>query len=198
MSERKTATPKIALGVTGGIAAYKSAELVRALVKEGCEVQVLMTAHAREFITPLTLQTLSGRRVLSDAWDLTQGADIQHISLARDLDLLLVAPATADILAKFAHGTADDLLSTFHLAVRGPVAVAPAMNLWMWDHPATQANLATLRKRGVQVIQPDEGELACGEEGIGRMAEVERIIATVLPIHGKKKPRGRLKVAGSS
>lgn len=198
MPERKTATPKVVLGVTGGIAAYKSAELVRALVRNRCEVHVLMTAHAREFITPLTLQTLSGRPVLSDAWDLSRGADIQHISLARDLDLLLVAPATADILAKFAHGIADDLLSTFHLAVRGRVAVAPAMNLWMWEHPATQANLATLRKRGVQVIDPGEGELACGEEGIGRMAEVERIVATVLPINGKKKPRGRLKVAGSS
>ncbi len=198
MSEAKAAGHKVVLGVTGGIAAYKSAEIVRGLVGEGCEVHVLMTAHARQFITPLTLQTLSGRAVLSDQWDLSHGADIQHISLARDLDVLLVAPATADILAKFAHGIADDLLSTFHLAVRGAVVVAPAMNLRMWEHPATRANLEILRSRGVRVLEPESGELACGEEGIGRMAAVETILAHVLPLLGKKKSRAPLKVAGSS
>jgi phosphopantothenoylcysteine decarboxylase/phosphopantothenate--cysteine ligase len=156
-----------------------------------------MTAHAREFITPLTLQTLSGNRVLTDQWDLTQGPDIQHISLARDLGLLLVAPATAGILAKLAHGIADDLLSTFYLAVSGPVAVAPAMNLWMWEHAATRANLETLRGRGVHVIDPGRGELACGEEGIGRMAEPEAIVEAALGL-AKKKPRSRLRAAASS
>jgi phosphopantothenoylcysteine decarboxylase/phosphopantothenate--cysteine ligase len=188
---------RIALGVTGGIAAYKSAEIVRGLAKAGCEVHVLMTSHARQFITPLTLQTLSGQRVLADAWDLGHGADIQHITLARGLDLLLVAPATASILAKFAHGIADDLLSTFYLAVTAPVAVAPAMNVWMWEHPATRANLEILRGRGVRVIEPGEGELACGEEGIGRMAETEIVVEAALAAL-KKKARVRLRDAASS
>jgi phosphopantothenoylcysteine decarboxylase / phosphopantothenate---cysteine ligase len=188
---------RVALGVTGGIAAYKAAEIVRGLAKAGCEVHVLMTAHAQQFITPLTLQTLSGQRVLTDAWDLTHGADVQHITLARGLDLLLVAPATASILAKFAHGIADDLLSTFYLAVTAPVTVAPAMNVWMWDHPATRANLETLKGRGVRVIEPGEGELACGEEGVGRMAEPGDIIEATLAAL-KKKARARLKAAASS
>jgi phosphopantothenoylcysteine decarboxylase / phosphopantothenate---cysteine ligase len=189
--------PRIALGVTGGIAAYKAAEVVRGLAGRGCEVRVIMTPNAREFITPLTLQTLSGHRVLSDPWDLSQGADIQHIALARDLDLLLVAPATADILARFAHGIADDFLSTFYLAVSAPVAVAPAMNLWMWEHPATRANLEMLQGRGVRVIDPGVGELACGEEGVGRMAEPDVIVETAMGLV-KKKPRARLRAAASS
>ena len=189
--------PRIALGVSGGIAAYKAAEVVRGLMKAGCEVHVVMTAHAREFITPLTLQTLSAQKVLSDPWDLSQGADIQHIALARDLDLLLVAPATADILAKLAHGIADDFLTTFYLAVTATVAVAPAMNLWMWEHPATRANLEVLKGRGVRVIDPGVGELACGEEGIGRMAEPEAIVEAALSLV-KKKSRGRLRAAASS
>jgi phosphopantothenoylcysteine decarboxylase/phosphopantothenate--cysteine ligase len=206
--------PRIALGVTGGIAAYKAAEIVRGLTGAGAEVHVLMTAHAREFITPLTLQTLSGHRVLTDQWDLTLGADIQHIALTRGLDLFLVAPATADILAKFAHGIADDFLSTFYLAVTAPVAVAPAMNLWMWEHPATRANVETLTSRGVRVIDPGVGELACGEEGIGRMAEPEAIVEAALaivksppkvarlapggtPATDKKKVRARLRDAAS-
>jgi len=196
-ARRSEAPARIALGVTGGIAAYKAAEVVRALTKAGCEVHVLMSRNAREFITPLTLQTLSGQRVLGDPWDLSHGADIQHITLARELDLLLVAPATADILAKFAHGVADDLLSTFYLAVKGAVAVAPAMNVWMWEHPATQANLGILKSRGVRVIDPGVGDLACGEEGIGRMAEPETIIASSLALL-KKKAHGRLRVAASS
>ena len=188
---------RVALGITGGIAAYKSAEVVRSLTRAGCEVHVLMTAHAREFITPLTLQTLSGHRVLTDLWDLSLGADIQHIALARDLDLMLVAPATADILAKLAHGIADDFLTTFYLAVTSPVLIAPAMNLWMWDHPATRANVETLRGRGVRLIEPGTGELACGEEGIGRMAEPDVIVAEALALI-KKKARARLRAAGSS
>ncbi len=191
------ARPRIALGVTGGIAAYKAAEIVRGLAREGAEVHVIMTAGGQQFITPLTLQTLSGQRVITDPWDLSQGADIQHIALARGVDLLLVAPATADVLAKLAHGMADDFLSTFYLAVTAPVAVAPAMNVWMWEHPATQANLALLKSRGVRVIDPVAGELACGEEGIGRMAEPETIVDAALGLC-KKKLRGRLRDAASS
>lgn len=189
--------PRIVLGVTGGIAAYKAAELVRGLVRDGAEVHVIMTEHAQKFITPLTLQTLSGHPVIADAWDLGRGADIQHIALARGLDFLLVAPATADVLAKFAHGLADDFLSTFHLAVTAPVIVAPAMNLWMWDHPATRANLATLKERGVRILEPGVGDLACGEEGVGRMAEPEAIVRAVLDAP-KKKARARLRAVASS
>ena len=188
---------RVALGVTGGIAAYKSAELVRGLKKAGCDVQVLMTPHAQKFITPLTLQTLSGHRVLSDPWDLSFGADIQHIALARDLDLFVVAPATADALARMAHGLADDVLTTFHLAVTAPVLVAPAMNLWMWNHAATRANLETLRDRGVRVVDPGVGELACGEEGIGRMAEPEEIVRAATDLLKKKAPAGLRAVASS-
>ena len=189
--------PRIALGVSGGIAAYKAAEVVRGLVKAGAEVHVIMTEGGRQFITPLTLQTLSGQPVMTDQWDLSQGPDIQHIALTKGLDLLLVAPATADILAKFAHGIADDFLSTFYLAVTAPVLVAPAMNVGMWEHPATQANLGILKGRGVRILAPEEGTLACGDEGIGRMADPESIVAAALGT-GKKKLRGRLKDAASS
>ncbi len=187
---------RVVLGVSGGIAAYKAAEIIRGLVRHGCDVHVLMTAHAREFITPLTLQTLSGHPVLTSQWDLAAGADIQHIALARDLDLFLVAPATANALAKMANGLADDFLSTFHLAVTAPVAVAPAMNLWMWEHPATRRNVDTLRERGVLIIDPGVGELACGDEGVGRMAEPEDIVSSALK-RLKKKPRRRLQAAAS-
>jgi phosphopantothenoylcysteine decarboxylase/phosphopantothenate--cysteine ligase len=170
--------------VSGGIAAYKAAEVVRGLVKAGAEVHVIMTPGGQRFITPLTLQTLSG-------------ADVQHITLARGLDLFLVAPATADVLAKLAHGIADDFLSTFYLAVTAPIAVAPAMNVWMWEHAATQANLAILKSRGVRVIDPGVGDLACGDEGVGRMAEPDAIVEAALTMV-KKKLRGRLRAAGSS
>ncbi len=188
---------RVVLGVSGGIAAYKAAEIVRGLIRNGCDVHVLMTAHAREFITPLTLQTLAGHPVMTSQWDLSAGADIQHIARARDLDLFLVAPATANTLAKMANGIADDFLSTFHLAVTAPVTVAPAMNLWMWEHPATRRNVDTLRERGVLIIDPGVGELACGEEGEGRMAEPEEIVSFVLK-RLKKKPRRRLQAAASS
>jgi len=181
---------RVALGVSGGIAAYKAAEIVRGLVRHECDVHVLMTGHAAEFITPLTLQTLSNHPVLTSQWDLSAGPDIQHITLARELDLFLVAPATANTLAKMANGIADDLLSTFHLAVTAPVVVAPAMNLWMWEHPATRRNIETLRERGVQIIPPGVGELACGEEGVGRMAEPQDIVDAILE-RLKKKLRGR-------
>lgn len=194
---RAEGKPRVALGVTGGIAAYKAAEVVRGLIKAGCDVQVLMTGNAQKFITPLTLQTLSGQRVLTDPWDLSQGADIQHIASARGLDLFLVAPATADVIAKMAHGLADDFLTTFHLAVTAPTLLAPAMNVWMWEHPATQANLELLRRRGARVIDPGVGDLACGDEGIGRMAEPEAIVSEALRLL-KKKARATLKAVASS
>lgn len=189
--------PRVALGVTGGIAAYKAAEIVRGLIKAGCDVHVLMTEHAQRFITPLTLQTLSGNRVITDDWDLSQGADIQHITLTRGLDLFLIAPATANVLARMAHGLADDFLTTFHLAVTAPVVVAPAMNVWMWEHPATRANLEILKGRGVRVIDPGVGDLACGDEGVGRMAEPAAIVSEALALL-KKKARAGLKAVASS
>ena len=189
--------PRVALGVTGGIAAYKAAEIVRGLTRAGCDVHVLMTEHAQRFITPLTLQTLSGNRVLTDPWDLSQGADIQHITLTRGLDLFLIAPATANVLARMAHGLADDFLTTFHLAVTAPVVVAPAMNVWMWEHPATRANLEILKGRGVRVIDPGVGDLACGDEGVGRMAEPAAIVGEALALL-KKKARAGLKAVASS
>lgn len=179
---------EIVLGVTGGIAAYKAAEIVRGLLREGAGVTVVMTEHAREFVTPLTLQTLSGRRVLTGQFDAASRAtdprDVEHIGLAGSCDLMLVAPATANVLAKMAAGIADDFLTTFHLAVTCPVAVAPAMNSRMWGHPATVANLERLVARGVHVIGPDTGPMASrGEEpGPGRLAPPETIVARALEI----------------
>jgi len=176
---------RITLGVTGGIAAYKSAELVRRLQDEGHTIQVVMTRAAREFITPLTFAALSGQRVISDLFSNEPGAAgslesaIDHIAVAQRTDLLLVAPATADILAKFAHGVADDFLTTLHLAVTVPVVVAPAMNVNMWQHAATQENVATLRARGVRIVEPNAGYLACGMIGAGRLAELDAILAAV-------------------
>ena len=159
---------RITLGVTGGVAAYKSAELVRRLQQEGHTVQVVMTRAAREFITPLTFAALSGQKVITDLFGAEGSASgeanlesaIEHIAVAQRTDLLLVAPATADILAKFARGIADDFLSTLYLASTAPVVVAPAMNVNMWQHVATQENLATLRTRGVRIVEPGEGYLA--------------------------------------
>jgi len=170
----------IALGVSGGIAAYKAAEIVRGLDQAGAEVQVLLTRHAIEFVTPLTLQTLSRRKVLVGQYDLESERTIQHIDLTRSISALVVAPATANVLAKFARGVADDLLSTFYSAVTAPVVVAPAMNTRMWLHPATQDNVRALRARGVLVLDPDSGWLAEGEVGEGRMAEPTRIVAAAL------------------
>ena len=165
----------ILLGVTGGIAAYKSAELVRHLRERGAEVRVVMTAAAREFITPLTLQALSGRPVHSDLLDPRAEAAMGHIELARWADALLVAPATADFIARLVQGRADDLLAAVCLACEVPLAVAPAMNRAMWQQPATQDNLATLRARRVQVLGPATGSQACGETGPGRMLEPEEL-----------------------
>lgn len=162
---------RILLGVTGGIAAYKSAELVRRLRERGAEVQVVMTESATAFITPLTLQALSGRAVRTSLMDPQAEAAMSHIELARWADCILIAPASADFIARLAHGLADDLLSTVCLASEAPLVVAPAMNRVMWQHPATQANCAVLAARGVQLLGPAEGEQACGEVGAGRMLE---------------------------
>jgi len=171
---------RIALGVSGGIAAYKACEIVRRLTESGASVQVLMTRNAERFITPLTLSALSGAKVATDAWDLVAEETIAHIEMAKDLDAFVVAPATANILAKFAQGLADDLLSTFYLAVTAPVLVAPAMNTRMWLHPATQESIRLLRSRGVAVIDPESGWLAERESGVGRLASPETIVAEVL------------------
>ena len=177
---------RITLGVTGGVAAYKAAELVRRLQQDDFSVQVVMTRGAREFVTPLTFAALSGQKVITDLFagpeangDANLDSAIEHIAVAQRTDLLLVAPATADILAKFAQGIADDFLTTLYLASMAPVVVAPAMNVNMWNHAATQANLDVLRSRGVHVVNPDEGYLACGMTGAGRLAGQEEIVAAV-------------------
>ncbi len=175
---------RIVVGVSGGIAAYKAAELVRALQERAHTVQVVMTAHAQQFVRPLTFAALTGQKVITGMFggagdESTLASAVEHIGVAQQAEALVVAPATADILARFAHGVADDFLTTLHLAFTGPVIVAPAMNVNMWRHPATQANLETLRRRGVRIVEPDEGYLACGMTGPGRLAGVERIIAAV-------------------
>jgi phosphopantothenoylcysteine decarboxylase/phosphopantothenate--cysteine ligase len=173
---------RILLGVTGGIAAYKAADLVRRLIERGAEVQVVMTAAARQFVTPTTFQALSGRAVRTELWDAAAEAAMGHIELARWADLVLIAPASADFLARLAHGLADDLLATLCLASSAPLALAPAMNHQMWSHAATQANIAMLAGRGVRILGPGSGEQACGESGPGRMLEPLEIVASVAPL----------------
>jgi phosphopantothenoylcysteine decarboxylase/phosphopantothenate--cysteine ligase len=180
---------KVALGVCGGIAAYKAAEVVRLLQERGVRVQVVMTRAAQEFVRPLTFAALSGEKVITDlfASDGESGSldsAVEHIAVAQSIDALLVAPATADTLAKFANGLADDFLSTLFLATTAPVVVAPAMNVNMWEHPATQKNMKTLRERGVHVVEPDAGYLACGMLGPGRLAANEAIVAATLEALG--------------
>jgi phosphopantothenoylcysteine decarboxylase/phosphopantothenate--cysteine ligase len=176
---------RITIGVTGGVAAYKAAELVRLLQQDGFIVEVVMTRGAREFIAPLTFAALSGQKVITDLFEKSSSGEanvesaIEHIAVAQRSDLLLVAPATADILAKFARGIADDFLTTLYLATTAPVIVAPAMNVNMWNHPATQENIEMLRARGVKIVNPDEGYLACGMTGAGRLAGQQEIIAAV-------------------
>jgi len=188
---------KIALGVTGGIAAYKAAEIVRLLQEKGrgIRVQVVMTRAAQEFVRPLTFAALSGEKVITDmfAEEATASGEghepnldsaIEHIAVAQSIDALLVAPATADVLAHFAQGIASDFLTTLYLATTAPVVVAPAMNVNMWNHPATQANLQVLRQRGVKIVEPGAGYLACGMTGAGRLAENETIVAAVMEVLG--------------
>lgn len=172
----QTSFKRLLLGITGGIAAYKAAELVRLLVRQGVEVQVVMTQAACQFITPVTMQALSGRPVFTDLWDNRIDNGMAHIEFTRDVDAILIAPASADFLSKLAQGRADDLLSTLCLARACPLMVAPAMNVQMWDHPATQRNMALLKKDGVLMFGPENGEQACGEEGFGRMLEAEALL----------------------
>jgi phosphopantothenoylcysteine decarboxylase/phosphopantothenate--cysteine ligase len=175
---------RVALGVTGGIAAYKAAELLRLLQERGLDVQVVMTAGARNFVTPLTFASLSGHKVITDMFG--EGGDepnlesaIEHIAVAQGIDALVIAPATANVMAKMAQGIADDFLTTLCLATKAPIIIAPAMNVNMWENAATQQNLETLRTRGIRVLEPDEGYLACGMVGSGRLASVESIASAV-------------------
>jgi len=186
---------KVALGVSGGIAAYKAAELVRLLQDRGVRVQVVMTRAAQEFVRPLTFAALSGEKVITDLFG--AGAEepnidsaVEHIAVAQSIDALIVAPATADVIAKFAHGEANDFLTTLFLATTAPVVVAPAMNVNMWENAATQANLQTLKARGVRIVEPDAGYLACGMVGPGRLAANETILAAALEALGATQDLG--------
>src|SRR3989454_7663971 len=187
---------KVALGVTGGIAAYKAAELVRLLQDRGIRVQVVMTHAAQEFIRPLTFAALSGEKVITDMFGAGPNeapnidSAVEHIAVAQSIDALLVAPATADVLAKFAQGIANDFLTTLYLATTAPVIVAPAMNVNMLNHAATQANLEILKKRGVRIVEPGEGSLACGMTGPGRLAENEAIVAAIMEALGASQELG--------
>jgi phosphopantothenoylcysteine decarboxylase/phosphopantothenate--cysteine ligase len=182
----------VLLGITGCIGAYKAAEVLRGLQQAGAQVRVVMTKHATEFIRPLTFEALSGQPVITEMFGRVNYATIEHISVAREADLLLVAPATANIIAKFAHGLADDFLSTVYLSNTNPVLLAPAMNVEMWAHQATQENIEILRKRGVFFVDPGVGYQACGETGPGRLAEPEEIVQRALEIiNSFRKPRSK-------
>jgi phosphopantothenoylcysteine decarboxylase/phosphopantothenate--cysteine ligase len=183
---------RIALGVSGGIAAYKAAELVRLLQDKGLDVQVVMTRSACEFITPLTFAALSGHKVITGMFDEAKGSSnvesaIEHIAVAQSIDALVIVPATANVLAKVAHGIADDFLTTLCLATKAPVIMAPAMNVNMWEHPATRQNLETLRSRGGRVVNPEEGYLACGMTGAGRLASPASIAQAVFATLGLRE-----------
>ena len=192
MTEQKTC---VVLGVTGGIAAYKACELLRLLQKQGMDVFVVMTKNACRFVTPLTFETLSGHPVAVDTFDRPATWEVEHIALAKRADLFLIAPATANIIAKMACGIADDMLSTTVLATRAPVMIAPAMNTGMWDNPATQENLATLARRGVQIVAPVSGHLACGDSGAGKLEDVAVIAQRALDVlNGLKRDMTGLRV----
>lgn len=173
---------KVALGITGGIASYKAAEVLRGLQRAGCTVRVAMTRRACEFVQPLTFRALSGAHVIVDDYAPDNPDPIAHITFSQSVDLLLIAPATANIIAKFANGVADDFLSSTYLASTAPVLIAPAMNTTMWQHPATQRNLERLRNDGVRILEPDAGEMACGTIGPGRLSEPERIVEAALDL----------------
>jgi phosphopantothenoylcysteine decarboxylase/phosphopantothenate--cysteine ligase len=180
--EREQTGQRVALGISGGIAAYKAAEILRGLQRAGCVVRVGMTRRACEFITPLTFRALSGSHVIVDDYAPDNPDPIAHITFSQTVDLLLIAPATANIIAKFANGIADDFLTSTYLAANAPVLVAPAMNTTMWNHPATQRNLQRLRADGVHIVEPDRGEMACGTFGPGRLSEPECIVTAALEI----------------
>jgi phosphopantothenoylcysteine decarboxylase / phosphopantothenate---cysteine ligase len=184
---------RIVLGLTGGVACYKAAELTRALTKEGATVQVVMTQGATQFITPVTMQALSGQTVYTDQWDARIANNMAHIDLTRDADAIVIAPCSADFLSKLAHGNCDDLLSTLCLArpARLPLLVAPAMNVEMWQNPATQRNVAQLRADGIGMLGPDAGAQACGETGMGRMLEPEQLMEEIVSAFQPKKMVGQ-------
>ena len=186
MGKLALANLRVLLGVSGGIAAYKAAELTRRLRDAGAEVRVVLTENAARFVTPLTFQALSGQPVRSGLWDEAAEAAMGHIELARWAQRILIVPASADLIARLAHGFADDLLTTLCLASAAPVAIAPAMNQQMWAHPATQDNIATLGARGVVVLGPAAGSQACGEFGPGRLLEADTIVAEIAALHGPK------------
>lgn len=179
---------KVLLVVTGGIAAFKALDLVRRLRERGCGVRAVLTEAATQFVTPLSLAALTGEKVHTELFSLTDEAEMGHIELSRSADLVVIAPATANILAKLANGLADDLASTLLLATDKPVLAAPAMNVRMWEHPATQANLATLRARGTLFVGPNEGDMACGEFGPGRLSEPLEIVAAIEQVFGGSGP----------
>jgi len=182
---------RVTLGVTGGIAAYKAAELVRLMVQGGLQVRVIMTSNATRFVTPLTFQVLSRSQVRVDTFETLSPERVEHVTLAQETDLFVVAPATANILAKMARGIADDMLSTFYLAYDGVTLVAPAMNAKMYVHPATQKNLEILKNRGIVVLDPEEGELACGDSGPGRFPNPPYIMERILDLLYEKDLEGR-------
>jgi phosphopantothenoylcysteine decarboxylase / phosphopantothenate---cysteine ligase len=196
--------PRVTVGVAGGVAAYKAAELVRVLQKNNIDVRVVMTRAAQEFVQPLTFSSLTGHKVITTMWDgdaptgLDDQGQIEHISEAQAADAIVIAPATAHVLAKMAHGLADDFLSTMLLATTAPVIVAPAMNVNMWNHPATRANVAVLRERGVTIVEPGSGYLACGMTGSGRLADVEAIAAAVLSALAGAQPTPKQDLTGET
>src|SRR6476619_1777078 len=173
---------RVGLGVSGGIAAYKAVEVMRLLQKSGCDASVAMTRHATEFVQPLTFKALTDKYVIVDDYDPQNPDPIAHINFSQNINLLLIVPATANIIAKFANGVADDFLTSTYLASTAPVLIAPAMNTTMWEHPATQRNLQQLRSDGVHIVEPDAGEMACGTIGPGRLSEPDRIIAAAIDL----------------
>ncbi len=185
---------KVALGVTGCIAAYKAIEVMRGVQKAGVSVQVVMTQSAMEFIAPLTFEALSGRRVITSMFRPADNLEIQHIRVAQEIQLLAVVPATANVLGKFAHGIADDFLSTLYISCPAPVLLAPAMNTEMWNHPAVRHNVEILKSRGHCIVDPEAGELACGMEGEGRLADVAVIVSRILDLLGKGTSLSDLKI----
>jgi phosphopantothenoylcysteine decarboxylase/phosphopantothenate--cysteine ligase len=194
VSRQPINSKKVAIGITGGIAAYKAAEVLRGLQRAGCEVRVAMTRHACEFIQPLTFRALSGSYVVVDDYSADNPDPIAHITFSQTIDLFVIAPATANTLAKMANGVADDFITSTYLACTAPVLVAPAMNTVMWEHPATRRNIDKLRRDGVHIIEPDAGEMACGTIGPGRLSAPERIVAVALdllePRTGAQRPAG--------
>src|SRR2546430_12055491 len=196
MQERERLVKRIALGITGGIAAYKSIEVLRGFQRAGCEVRVAMTKHACEFIQPLTFRALSGSYVVVDDYAADNPDPIAHITFSQTVDLFIIVPATANTIGKLANGIADDFLSSTYLACTAPVLIAPAMNTSMWRRQATQRNVRQLRLDGVQVIEPDEGEMACGTIGPGRLSEPERIVSIALEILQNSHNEGSQDLAG--